>query len=84
MMVDGRYGFGGGLIALLVIVLLVVGIAWLITLLTRSPRHAAPPPTVASPPTPPVDPAIQILRERFARGEIAQGEFDERRRALGG
>ena len=27
---------------------------------------------------PPVDRAFEILRERFARGEIDQGEYDQR------
>jgi putative membrane protein len=80
MMLHGGWGFGGGLLALLVVVLLVVGCVSLYAYLTRTSRNAPPP----APPTPPVDPALQILRERFARGEIAQAEFDERRRALGG
>ena len=32
----------------------------------------------------PADKAVDILRERFARGEIDKNEFDERRRALEG
>jgi putative membrane protein len=30
------------------------------------------------------DPAAEVLRQRFARGEIDREEFLERRRALGG
>src|SRR4051794_14605623 len=33
---------------------------------------------------PPADRALDILRERFARGEIDRAEFDERRRVLEG
>ena len=76
MMWHGGYGFwpGGGLLALAVLILVVVGIALTVSYVTRTSRHTPPP----------VDPALQILRERFARGEITQAEFDERRRTLGG
>jgi putative membrane protein len=80
MMWHGAWGFwpAGGLLGLLVVVLLVAGIVSMVAFLTRSSRRAPPPPT------PPADSALQILRERFARGEIDQAEFEERRRALGG
>ena len=80
MMWHDGYGFwpGGGLLALAFLILIVVGIALTVSYLTRTSRHI-PPPTA-----PPADPAVQILRERFARGEITQAEFDERRRTLGG
>ena len=83
MMWEDGYGFGagGGLLWLLVIVLVVVGVVGLVVYLMRPSRHAPPPST---PPTPPADSALQILRERFARGEIDQAEYEERRRALGG
>jgi putative membrane protein len=83
MMWHAGSGFwpGGALLVLLVVIVLVVGIVSLFAFLTRSSRPAPP---FLTPPTPPVDPALQILRERFARGEIAQAEFEERKRALGG
>ena len=34
------------------------------------------------PPADPTAPALQILNERFARGEIARQEYEERKRAL--
>ena len=42
----------------------------------RAMRHYEPP--AALPPAAP-DPALAALRERFARGEIDRGEYEERR-----
>lgn len=61
--------FLGGLIAL---------IAWVIVQLTSS-RHGE-----SAPGTSREDSAEEILRQRFARGEIDAEEYEERRRTLGG
>ena len=81
------YGFGlAGLLwmlgGLLVTVGIVVLIVWAITGLARSQR--APGPTTAGPagPTPAASP-LDILRERFARGEISQEEFEQAKKVLG-
>jgi putative membrane protein len=55
------------------IILLVIGVRWLLER-TRSGMHAAPPGH---------DPALGVLRERYARGEIDASEFEERKRTLG-
>ncbi len=80
--------FGGfGLFALLwfvlilafwavIIVLAVLGIRWLIRN-TGSGMHSG-----AARPS--EDTALELLRQRFARGEIDAAEFEERKRALGG
>jgi putative membrane protein len=57
-----------------VIALILLGIRWLIRKdeadrATRPPRD---------------DTAMELLRQRFARGEIDAAEFEERKRALGG
>jgi putative membrane protein len=72
------WGFGhmflGGVMSLvfwgLVVSLLVIGIRRLLC----SGQRSAPKPTST---------ALEILRERFARGEIDQAEFEERKRVLG-
>jgi hypothetical protein len=45
------------------------------------PRHGhSRPPSL--PPAQPTDPALETLRQRFARGEIGRAEYEERRTAL--
>jgi hypothetical protein len=45
------------------------------------PRHGhRRPPSL--PPAQPTDPALETLRQRFARGEIGRAEYEERRTAL--
>ena len=84
-----RYGMGFGLggvlamalwvaIAVLVVALLVLAVRWLI----RAEQHGRTPgPQSAAPAG--RDP-VEILRERYARGEIDEDEFERRRRTLGG
>ncbi|MBI1736539.1 MAG: SHOCT domain-containing protein [Candidatus Rokubacteria bacterium] len=56
-----------------VIAALVVGVRWLVRegRDAREPRQPAP------------DSALQILRERYARGDISREEFEQRKRDLG-
>jgi putative membrane protein len=69
----GAWGIGMGLMMLLfwgaVIVAIVVGVRWV----TGQGRPG---------PARPVDTALQILRERYARGEISREEFEQRKRDL--
>jgi putative membrane protein len=70
----GWFGmFLGPLVMILVLVLLVVAVV-LILRGGVGPWHG---------PTPPPRKALDILKERFARGEIEKEEFEERRRLLG-
>ena len=59
----------------LVLVLIVLAIRWLL----RADRSVAPPPPASQGPNP-----LDILRERYARGEIDDEEFERRRKTLGG
>jgi uncharacterized membrane protein len=99
MMVDGGGGVGGGgwsmdafgllwvLIVLSFLVLIVVLIAFAVRYFARTnpPTHGPWPGSQAAPP--PVPPArwepLDILRERFARGDITLDEFEAAKRALG-
>ena len=68
----GAWGIGMSLMMLLfwgvVIAAIVVGIRWLL----GQTRPAPPRP----------DTALDILRERYARGEISREEFEQRKRDL--
>lgn len=77
MMRYGWLGWGGDhwIIGLLLLVGLVVLIVWVVTTISRSGRAATHDP---SRPTP-----NEILRERFARGEITEEEFEKVRKVLG-
>ena len=67
----GGFGVGWGLTGLVFWILLIV----LIVVLVRGRQSSA----VA-----PGGPAVRLLEERYARGEITREEFLERRSVLGG
>ncbi|GIU99447.1 MAG: hypothetical protein KatS3mg014_1063 [Actinomycetota bacterium] len=69
----GWWGFGMGLGMLLFLALIVVGIVLLLR-----PAVSAPEPRSER------SRALEILDERFARGEIDREEYEERRRILRG
>jgi putative membrane protein len=70
---NGWWGFAMGLVMLLFVALLVVGIVVLVRSSSGGePRNAEPSPGRA----------LDILDERFARGEIDAKEYEERRRIL--
>ncbi len=82
----GWHPFAGSwLIGLLVFVAFIVLIAWGVAWILRrdTHQHGTPMPPPAPPAAPPPDPALQIVRERFARGEISEAEFTAASRALG-
>jgi len=73
----GWYGNGpmmggfGGVMMLLVIVAVVVGVLLIARTVQPSARRTS------------ADPAGELLRQRYAAGEISRAEFDEARRVLG-
>ena len=79
MMWGGWYGMiFGPLFMILVLVAVIAGVG-LVGRWFGMPWYGAPPPHPAPPGRTPLD----ILKERFARGEIDKEEFEERRRLLG-
>lgn len=77
----GSWGGFGWIGTLLFLALLVLGIVYLWRALDtgrHEPRHDAG----ASDARTTTDPALQILRERYARGEIDKEEYDRRKEGL--
>lgn len=74
----GWYGMiFGPLIMILVLAVIIAAVVLLVRWL------GGPWPGVGSPPPPPSRTPLDILKERFARGEIDKDEYEERRRILG-
>lgn len=73
MMMDGCTG-GGMLLWSILLLALVAGGVWLAVRAFR---------TNSSPATGGESSALHVLRDRYARGEIDDAEFEERRRILG-
>ena len=69
----GWYGMIFGPLYMMLVLAIVVAVAVLLVRWLAGPWHGPPPGRTA----------LDILNERFARGEIDKEEFEERRRLLG-
>lgn len=77
-MPHGGMGYGMGWIFMLLFwVLVIAGIVVLVKWLSSSSQSNA-----SLPPQPPRRSALDILKERYARGEIDDEEYERRKRAL--
>ena len=80
-MMYGNWGYGGpgffgmGLGMLLFWGLLIVGVVLLVRWLAAGRRSEEPPQNAS---------ALDILAQRYARGEIDRAEYEQKRRDLGG
>ena len=76
---DGGCGmFFGPLFMILILAATIAAIVFLVRWLGGTQQGFGPASL-----TPPVQTPLDILKERFAKGEINRQEFDERRRVLG-
>jgi putative membrane protein len=75
----GWYGMIFGPIFMILVLAVVIAVAVLIVRSVGGPWHGTVPPHYPPPSRTPLD----ILKERFARGEIDKNEFEDRRRVLG-
>lgn len=75
---EGWYGMIFGPLFMILMLGLVVAVAVLLVRWLGSPWHGTAPHQPSAGRTP-----LDILKERFARGEIDKQEFEERRRVLG-
>lgn len=79
-MMMGGWGFGGGIFMIVFWILIIVGLVVLIRWLVVSSRSGHGMPGLGGQPG--ANRALDILKERFARGEINKDEFEERKRTL--
>lgn len=77
MFYDGNLGVGwfGGLVIMLIWLVVVGLLVWVVVRIIAGPRGRD---RYWGPPGPPADDPEQILRSRFARGEIGPDEFEQR------
>ncbi len=75
----GWFGMIFGPIFMILVLALVIAVAVLLVRWLGGPGNTAAAPHQPPPTRTPLD----ILKERFARGEIDREEFEERRRTLG-
>lgn len=75
----GWYGMIFGPLFMILVLAVVIAVAVLLVRALGGPWHWAQPPQHMQPGRAPLD----ILKERYARGEIDKQEFEDRRRVLG-
>ena len=75
----GWYGMIFGPLFMILVLAVVIAVAVVIIRSLGGPWYGAAPPHYPPPGRTPLD----ILKERFARGEIDKDEFEDRRRVLG-
>ena len=74
---SGTWGIVGGIISLLFFLLIIIGTILLIVWAVRQFSHQPHQMTQASK-------SIEVLRERYAKGEITKEQFEQMKKDLGG
>lgn len=81
MMGFGFFGIGM-LLMVLFWVLIIGGAVWLVVMLARGSQGQSAP-RALMPSAPSGQTPLDILKERYAKGEITQDQFEEMKRSLG-
>ncbi len=74
---EGWFGFGGGFMWIFWILLIVL-LVWIVRAAAGGGSGSS---GSGSPPSPPETP-LEILKKRYARGEIDEAEYERRKREL--
>ena len=83
-MMGGGFGYGPGPIGMIIwvviLIAVVVGVIWLVRSLTGTGHHHM----MMGPPGPRRSPGLDVLEERYAKGEIPREEYLEKKKDITG
>jgi putative membrane protein len=79
-MMNGGYGYGFGLghmiVWIVILIVIIAVVVWLVRAVVSPAMHHLPPPRRSG--------GLDVLEERYARGEIGRDEYLQKKKDIGG